>query len=657
MYGYCPEHGIHSVHKIRGGATADELKQLIRSNYAETLAGRFPENPRLIIKVGQAGKSLKEMGLLTVEDCAMVKSMMDTWVQAGIGRPIIQITAPFWGNFDCQSLGTDQVEDMEDDPSPDVCPICYTEEATCKLGYYDSNLDDAVHETQSRVCATCIQQMCNQRAETSWVDQDTGGYWELGVIACKDPITRVPVNVYMCPSDDRWQWIPVPETRESNVLTLDVIDDDDSTGQSGMEDLLMAFEELSDAETELYEASEAESNLDIGTETNLDVLENILQEQFDKYEILVEALEQARENQAGSDYIASLDNTITPIVDYISALQDKIADLRESSESTIHMNLSNQGLTGRLRDDMFETLTNVVTIDLSDNEITAPLPSSLFRLTRLEVLNLSQNPLGGHLDERLGMLRNMSFLDLSYCNLSGGIPDFIGNLTSLSILNLSHNQLDGPINPILNNLPNLSELRLENNRLSGTIPDFDRLTQLKDLNLSNNHLNGSIPFSLGLLNGLNKLYLESNQLSGEVPTSFHDTNELTELVLADNQLSGSVAALFTMRHLRYLNLEQNQFSGNLNEELSAESVGTEFTIIDLGNNDFSGIIPDAFRDMRKPERLVLDNNDFEGSVPGFLSSLPLTTLALQENRLSSIPRHVVENTYEWFDMDPEVRIR
>src|SRR6185312_13351010 len=65
---------------------------------------------------------------------------------------------------------------------------------------------------------------------------------------------------------------------------------------------------------------------------------------------------------------------------------------------------------------------------------------------------------------------DITFLDLSVNNLTGTIPTSIGNLKGLNALFLSWNNLTGSIPPTLGDLPNIQTLYLFQNRLTGGIP-------------------------------------------------------------------------------------------------------------------------------------------------------------------------------------------
>ncbi|KAL5823818.1 hypothetical protein ACOSQ4_021718 [Xanthoceras sorbifolium] len=135
------------------------------------------------------------------------------------------------------------------------------------------------------------------------------------------------------------------------------------------------------------------------------------------------------------------------------------------------LKLENLGLSGSPNLDALESLPNLRTISLMNNNLAGPLPS-IKKLRILKSLYLTNN------------------------RFSGPIPDdAFSGMNSLKKIYLGNNQFTGKIPGSLPTLPNLSDLRLQGNQLQGTIPEFTQ-SQLKIVYLSNNDLEGPIPESL-----------------------------------------------------------------------------------------------------------------------------------------------------------------
>ncbi|KAJ8541746.1 hypothetical protein K7X08_002562 [Anisodus acutangulus] len=126
--------------------------------------------------------------------------------------------------------------------------------------------------------------------------------------------------------------------------------------------------------------------------------------------------------------------------------------------------------------------------------------------------DLSNNHLTGHFPVEIGTgnltgLRNLISMNLSYNNLSGEIPRSFDTLTSLMELYLGNNALQGAIPASLSSL-----------RISRKIPNFlDELVSLKFLNLSYNDLEGEVP-SKGVFRNMSVVSIVGNsKLCGGIP--------------------------------------------------------------------------------------------------------------------------------------------
>ncbi|GAU38514.1 hypothetical protein TSUD_396310 [Trifolium subterraneum] len=87
----------------------------------------------------------------------------------------------------------------------------------------------------------------------------------------------------------------------------------------------------------------------------------------------------------------------------------------------------------------------VFNVDLSNNNLSGPIPKGITHLTALQFLNLSHNHLSGEIPTTIGDMKLLESLDLSHDQLSGSIPSTMSSLTFLSHINLSYNNISGPI--------------------------------------------------------------------------------------------------------------------------------------------------------------------------------------------------------------------
>ncbi|KAL5998695.1 hypothetical protein ACLOJK_009640 [Asimina triloba] len=103
-----------------------------------------------------------------------------------------------------------------------------------------------------------------------------------------------------------------------------------------------------------------------------------------------------------------------------------------------------------------KTLSLVLILDLSSNDLQGEIPKELSLLAGLQGLNLSGNHLTAQIPGNIQCLKQLQSLDLSKNQLSGSIPQGLSLLNFLSSLNLSYNNLSGRI-PTGNQLQTLTD--------------------------------------------------------------------------------------------------------------------------------------------------------------------------------------------------------
>ena len=108
------------------------------------------------------------------------------------------------------------------------------------------------------------------------------------------------------------------------------------------------------------------------------------------------------------------------------------------------------------------TLSLVVSIDLSDNNLSREFPEGITKLFGLMFLNLSVNHIIGQIPGNISMLCQLSSLDLSRNKLSGTILSSMPSLTFLGYLNLSNNNFSGKI-PFTGQMTTFTELAFTGN--------------------------------------------------------------------------------------------------------------------------------------------------------------------------------------------------
>uniref|UniRef100_A0A6N2LQT1 non-specific serine/threonine protein kinase n=1 Tax=Salix viminalis TaxID=40686 RepID=A0A6N2LQT1_SALVM len=164
-------------------------------------------------------------------------------------------------------------------------------------------------------------------------------------------------------------------------------------------------------------------------------------------------------------------------------------------------------------------ITSLLEVYFFANNLQGRIPSSLGNCQNLLLLLLHQNNLSGSIPkEVLGVSSLSLYLDLSENQLTGPLPSEVGKLVSLGGLNVNKNKLSGEIPRTLGSCVSLEYLYMEGNLFQGPIPEsLSSLRALQDLNLSHNNLSGGIPKFLAEYKLLKSLDLSFNDLGGEVP--------------------------------------------------------------------------------------------------------------------------------------------
>lgn len=159
----------------------------------------------------------------------------------------------------------------------------------------------------------------------------------------------------------------------------------------------------------------------------------------------------------------------------------------------VTLQLSANNLTETIPHGLFEGASGLVTLDLGSNNIIGSIPTQIGRVTALQSLSLSKNYLGGSIPPQMASLTALTHLGASSNSLTGRMPHHaFSNWSSLTVLTLSNNKLEGTIDSNLCHMHNLEELELGYNLLSGGIPPcLTNLTSLVTLSLPQSNLHGN----------------------------------------------------------------------------------------------------------------------------------------------------------------------
>jgi Leucine-rich repeat (LRR) protein len=356
-----------------------------------------------------------------------------------------------------------------------------------------------------------------------------------------------------------------------------------------------------------------------------------------------------------------------------------------------HLSLPDNHLEGPLNGIM--KLTNLVTLNLGGNELNSNIPESIGELTRLQELHLDHNNMSGDLPSGLSNcidlitidlksnyfsgeltkvnfsnLSNLKKLDLIYNNFTGNIPESIYSCSKLTALRLSYNQFHGQLSEKIGNLKSLSFLSLVNSSLTNitralqilstskslttlflgfnfmheTMPDdytIDGFENLQVLGLNDCSLSGHIPHWLSKLTNLRMIFLLNNRLTEPIPDWISSLNFLFCLDISNNSLTGTIpSALMDMPMLRSDKIAPNVFElpvYNKIPSLQYLTFGAFPKVLNLGMNNFSGVIPKDIGKLQTLVSLNLSYNKLSGGIPQSLCALKnLQVLDFSSNHLT-----------------------
>ncbi|KAG6645271.1 hypothetical protein CIPAW_08G110800 [Carya illinoinensis] len=243
-------------------------------------------------------------------------------------------------------------------------------------------------------------------------------------------------------------------------------------------------------------------------------------------------------------------------------------------------------------------------------------PALSFSLPNLRVLSLSRCNLSGPFDSSLVNLKSLSIIRMSNNNLSSPIPDFFADFRNLTTLIFSSSSLNGKFPERIFQIPTLQMVDLSNNfELEGFFPDFPSNGSLQTLVLSSTKLSRSLPYSIGNLKLLSEVDLYSCNFSGEIPKSMENLTQLLHLDLSGNRFNGSIPSLSMSKNLKTIDLSSNDLTGQIASTRWVDLLNLE--TLDLSSNSLEGSIPVSLFSLPSLQELHLQNNRFSGQLDEF----------------------------------------
>ncbi|XP_066321256.1 tyrosine-sulfated glycopeptide receptor 1-like [Miscanthus floridulus] len=373
-----------------------------------------------------------------------------------------------------------------------------------------------------------------------------------------------------------------------------------------------------------------------------------------------------------------------------------IPDELFNATSLEHLSLRNAGLQGTLDGSPIGKLSDLVTLDLGENNFTGTIPDSIGLLKTLEQLHLDYNMMSGELPSTLcnctnlvtiilknnyfsgeltkvnfSTLINLEMLDLLYNNFSGTIPGSIYSCSNMVALRLSYNNFHGQLSPRIGNLEsliflsigsnnftnitntlhvlrdckNLTFLYLETNFKGEAMPQDETVDGFQNLQVFTLHmcsLSGKFPHWISRLKNLKVLLLHNNQLNGPIPAWIKSLESLLYLDISNNRFAGEIPSalmelpmLTTGRAPTQLDPMVFELPVSLGQSLQVRETSGIPKVLNLGHNNFTGVIPQEIGQLKSLTTLNISFNMLSGEIPQQLCNLSnLQVLDLSSNHFT-----------------------
>ncbi|KAI9192637.1 hypothetical protein LWI28_025814 [Acer negundo] len=271
------------------------------------------------------------------------------------------------------------------------------------------------------------------------------------------------------------------------------------------------------------------------------------------------------------------------------------------------------------------------TLVLHSNPLNGYIPDSIGNFSSsFQIFFAPDCQIKGHIPRSIGSLKGLTFIELSSNNLTGTMPSTVGGLERLQRFRVDDNKIEGLIPKELCSLQQLGEISFRNNEINGPIPEcISNLSLLQKLVLSSNRLNSSIPVTLWDLENLLFLNLSSNFFIASLSASMIKSRVIENVDLSRNQISGNIpSVLGVFESLISLNLSKNTFEGTIPQSFG-DLRGLD--ILDLSYNDLSGAVPKSLEKLAHLKHLNLSFNKLTGEIPTEGPFANLTAESFLEN--------------------------
>ncbi|WVZ77888.1 hypothetical protein U9M48_025689 [Paspalum notatum var. saurae] len=360
-------------------------------------------------------------------------------------------------------------------------------------------------------------------------------------------------------------------------------------------------------------------------------------------------------------------------------LKGRIAPSLGNLTGLQHLNLSYNSLYGGLPQELVSS-SSMVVLDVSFNQLNGDLHElssstsvqwplqgvldgkHIFKLSNLVILDLGENNFTGRIPDTIGQLRRLQEIDLDFNNMYGELPSSLSNCTDLIMINLRNNGFSGELAKVnFSNLENLKTLDLAWNNFIGTIPEsIYSCVKLTALRLSYNNLHGQLSNGIGNLKSLSFLSLVDNNLT-DITNALHilrGSKSLTTLLIGSNFMNETMPVYdgpsrqyrIPIALPKVIDLSSNHFTDKTAAHL--DSAAFELPVYEgkssqyrssiafpkalcLNNNELTGVIPQEIGQLKALQALDVSSNNLKGPIPSSVCNLTnLQALDLSNNNLT-----------------------
>lgn len=240
---------------------------------------------------------------------------------------------------------------------------------------------------------------------------------------------------------------------------------------------------------------------------------------------------------------------------------------------------------------IFTVDDRVHTIELSDNNLSGPLPSEIGNLTALSSLRMSSNEITGAIPPEIGACRELQQISL-FVNRITSLPAELANCSKLDDIRIYRNEIEGPFPSFFTQMTQLVRLNIGSNKLSGPLPvGMDSLVNLRVLSIERNELTGQL-LSMKVMPDLVEVHVDENEFTGHLDDILPDSSNLYYFTCSQNRITGCMkSSYFKPDQLQFL-----QFSNNAIDCVGDFSVHREEGVLDRiwcerNYLDFDDLIP------------------------------------------------------------------